>query len=600
MTNDVTVKLTLTELSSGKVHARIDQSPRGASEWPGNEFEWPEAHGEWFRAFMDKWQKPGSEADLDAEEFGSKLYKLVFDGNIHSRFNSFVADARESGATVRLALNLCGKNLGRIPFELLHEGGGFLSFSGVRIVRIFDEFSGPAPSFGPFRRLLLALAQPRDLQAWGRDLYLTHIESTIRTIGGIEIEILSHATKETLLSALQTNPSSGSRHFDAVHIVAHGRALASGDAELLLENAEGKSEALPANVLAQAFKRQPGCFAYLNSCSTALSIGENPFAGYAQRLMRDGRCGAVFAMQKPIAVTKAQSIATSFFIELSHGSSCEAAAHWAVTTQGDANSWTIPCLYTRLSQPDQERRDRIAAFFSADPTTATFAFFLPLFRMGYSQADFNTLVIEGKLGIPPKMYNYKGETHARSDLCSAVDLIALIGEILPPERAQDAIQLFRADELTGSDTSHFFLFGSRSHDMVQPLMRSQSKNFAFYYKDPVTHSDEFWQIHDLVTGEIHKVSDPSQFPPDSKERTAARETDYAVIEKIIDRENDRVFFVLAGLQDRGTRGAGEYLVKNWEKLVTKFGASPFQILLKFAPDLESFGVSVVDRKTKAQ
>jgi hypothetical protein len=218
--------------------------------------------------------------------------------------------------------------------------------------------------------------------------------------------------------------------------------------------------------------------------------------------------------------------------------------------------------------------------------------------MGFSEEDYRRLAESGQIQIPENTFNYKGLTNARSDILSAVSLMSLLGEMLPPCRATSAIQIFRASELTESKASHLFLFGSKSHDKVQAILDSYSKDFAFFYKDPETGSDEFWQIKDLKTNLVHKVHDPSKFAPGSTERTAAAECDYAVIEKIVDPLNDRVFFVLAGLQDRGTRGAGEYLIRNWENLVRKYGASPFQVLLKFAPGLDSFGISEIERKTE--
>jgi hypothetical protein len=547
---------------------------------------------------MDGWQKPGSEKQLKTEDFGRRLYDLVFDEKIRSRFTPLVEDARGRGENLRLALNLCGQKLSRIPFELLHDGDGFLMYGGARIVRIFDELSGPSPSFGPFRRLLVILAEPGDQKQWGHDEYLAELEKAIQAIGGIQMVVIPHATREIVLNALRERPTRGSRRFDAVHIVAHGHAQRDSDAELMLENSSGGSELVAANVLSQAFKNQLGCFVYLNSCSTALAIGDNPFAGYAQRLMRDGGCGAVFAMQKPISVSQARSVAQSFFTDLARGNSSEVAAHWALTAHTKDNSWAIPCLYTRLSPLQQERRDRIAAFFSADPGTATFAFYLPEFRMGFFEDDYRRLADSEQIRIPGNIFNYKGRTNARSDVDSATGLISLLGEILPPGRAQEAIEIFRAEQLTENKASHIFAFGSKSHGRVQDLLKAYSKHFAFEYKDPVTGSDDFWKIEDRKEKKVYAVRDPSKLKAGSDERAAANESDYAVIEKIIDQKNDRVIFVLAGLQDRGTRGAGEYLLKHWEDLVAKYGASPFQVLLKFEPGLASFGVSEIERKTE--
>jgi hypothetical protein len=219
--------------------------------------------------------------------------------------------------------------------------------------------------------------------------------------------------------------------------------------------------------------------------------------------------------------------------------------------------------------------------------------------MGFAEDVYRRLADRGEIQIPEKVFNYKGATNARSDVGAAVGLISLLGEILPPKRAHEAVEIFQAEQLTENrDSSHIFAFGSKSHGHVQDLLKAYSKDFAFEYKDPETGSDEFWKITDRKEGTVYKVHDPSKFKAGSDERKAADETDYAVIEKIIDQKNARVIFVLAGLQDRGTRGAGEYLLKNWENLVTKYGASPFQELLKFEPGLASFGASEIERKTE--
>lgn len=587
MTSDDTVKLSLTELNSGKIQARIDQSPAGASKWPAHEFEWPDKEGEWFRLFMDTWQKPNRpKKQPTGEQFGRQLYDLVFDGNIRSRFDPLIEGARAKGGNLRLALNLAGQNLSRIPFELLHDSHNFLMFGGARIVRIFDELSGPSPSFGPFRRLLFILAEPEGYDEWGHDEYLAGLETAIKAIGGIQLTTIEHATPKQVLAALK-EPGKGTRLLDAIHIIAHGEASSQSDAVLLLEDGRGGSAPLPAHVLAQALKNQIGCFVYLNSCSTALAMGDNPFAGYAQRLMRDGACGTVFAMQKPISIRQARSIAESFFAELSRGKSAEIAAHGAVTASTTPTDWGIPCLYTRLSPPEQERRDRIAAFFSADPNTSTFAFYLPVFRMGYFEEDYQVLVDRDQLAIAPKIYNYKGATSARSDILPAAGLMRLIAEMLPPGRSADTVTILRAADFTEGKASHSFLFGTKSQESVEALLEWRSNDFAF------EDTGKFWQIRDLKKRKLYKVDDPSKSKPRRGRGSTKQPKHYAVIEKIVDSENDRVFFVVAGLWDQGTQGAGEYLLKNWERLVEQYGASRFQVLLEFAAGLNSLGVKVI-------
>jgi len=163
-------------------------------------------------------------------------------------------------------------------------------------------------------------------------------------------------------------------------------------------------------------------------------------------------------------------------------------------------------------------------------------------------------------------------------------------QMLPGDRAQTAVCHLKADRFLDNEASHVFLFGSKSQEYLQPVLQNYSKTFDFSY------SNQYWQIEDEETNEIYSVANPTQYKSGTDERRAAEQKDYAIIEKITDPDTGRVFFILAGLQDTGTRGAGEYLAKNWERLVKDYGAASFQILLQFAPGLGTQGAAVINRK----
>jgi len=513
---------------------------------------------------------------------------LVFGAEIKTRFLACRSLSYVGG--LRLLLNLDSSDLVKTPFELLHDENGFLAFSDVRIERIFDDLPERETQRGPFRRLLVVLAEPQDQQLWGHDEYIKRLTEVVAHVPGLQCVPLLHATKNQLLNELRNQSPAGGRLYDAVYIVAHGEARPNGDGVVFLEGANHESDPVEANTLGVALQNQPGCFVYLNSCSTALPMGDNPFSGVAQRLMRDGNCGAVLAMQQPIPVEQALATAKSFFDDLARGKNFEEAAHWAVKTQGSANSWAIPCLYTHPFSADQERRDRIAAFLTADPYAATFAFYHPTFCMGYPESLYSKLADAGKITVLPDTFHYKGRTHARTDVLAAVALHSLVCQILPRDRSQTAIHYLRPDQFEDNTASHVFLFGSKSLDLVGHVLKNYSKSFAPSY------GADYWQFEDRETGRIYRVENPSRYIPGSDERQAAEQMDYAVIEKIVVPDTDRVYFVMSGLQDRGTRGAGEYLAKHWERLVKEHGAASFRLMLQFAPNLGTQGVAVVERK----
>jgi len=60
---------------------------------------------------------------------------------------------------------------------------------------------------------------------------------------------------------------------------------------------------------------------------------------------------------------------------------------------------------------------------------------------------------------------------------------------------------------------------------------------------------------------------------------------YGFVERIIDHQNKRAIFYIAGLSELSTVGAGNFLISNWEKLQQKHGDDDnFLVMLKFEPN----------------
>lgn len=63
------------------------------------------------------------------------------------------------------------------------------------------------------------------------------------------------------------------------------------------------------------------------------------------------------------------------------------------------------------------------------------------------------------------------------------------------------------------------------------------------------------------------------------------ETTYGFVERLIDYENKRSIFYIAGISELATAGAANYLISQWEKLVGKYGTQTgFLVVLRFDPD----------------
>ena len=56
------------------------------------------------------------------------------------------------------------------------------------------------------------------------------------------------------------------------------------------------------------------------------------------------------------------------------------------------------------------------------------------------------------------------------------------------------------------------------------------------------------------------------------------------VKRVIDKENKRSVFYVAGLSEHSTTGAGFYLLTEWSRLCKKFGyETPFLVMLRFEP-----------------
>lgn len=63
------------------------------------------------------------------------------------------------------------------------------------------------------------------------------------------------------------------------------------------------------------------------------------------------------------------------------------------------------------------------------------------------------------------------------------------------------------------------------------------------------------------------------------------ETTYGFVERLIDHENKRSIFYVAGISELATAGAAHYLISQWEKLAGKYGTEKgFLVMLRFEPD----------------
>lgn len=320
-----------------------------------------------------------------ARDFGARLFETLFQPAVREGFRAaYERVAPQRGLRIVLSLP---EELAGLPWELMYDadgGHGFLArsataplarhFAGAPLPHQLPEAEGPL-------RILLVTASPHgyapvstdeeeaDLTriATGRRravgdrkvgravaLAVEHLTRThsprgllqrLRERELIEMEVLAHATRETLQRRLLEASSAG-EGYHVVHFVGHGEADGSGS-YLLFETGAGDADAVAADEFAELIAEPTVNLAVLNACETAAAV--DVFQGVAQAAILRG-VPAVIGMQLPVLDRAAVDFARAFYATWAAGEPIEAALAYArrlmyQSAPGAAADWGIPVLY---------------------------------------------------------------------------------------------------------------------------------------------------------------------------------------------------------------------------------------------------------------
>jgi CHAT domain-containing protein len=220
------------------------------------------------------------------------------------------------------------------------------------VVRYLDLPSSPKPlTVKPPLRVLVATAEPKDASPLNAALELDGIRSTLAPLSAsrrVEVDVLASARRDELLARLR-------RGYQVLHYVGHG-TFGRGEGYLLLEDADGRADAVSASLLSQMVTDSSLRLVVLNACETAVTGVEAPLGGLAHQLARAG-IPAVVAMQMAIADPAAFAFSREFYGALADGWPVEAAVQEGrrsiMTLLGnDWNQrvdWATPTLYMRAA-----------------------------------------------------------------------------------------------------------------------------------------------------------------------------------------------------------------------------------------------------------
>jgi hypothetical protein len=337
---------------------RLVNSPRGSL--PAQRFTLPFSQAE-LTAFVDQLlYSPNRQSALFqgmVKLFGSQLYDALFAGELRVSLGRCVDEARDKGIPLRIKLRLHeAPELAGLPWEFLYHVGrdSFLVLdSGIPLVHSLELAEAVEPILvSPPLRILAVISNPAGLgPALDVEAEWRLLQESIADLlgqGRVVVERLPTPT----LPALQRALSSHEIHI--LHFVGHGlfeegeSEGAGGQGMLIFEDERGEAALVEAERLGRLLANARSLrLALLNACEGARTAFDDPFAGVAQTLLRQGIPAAI-AMQFPISDEASLTFSHEFYASLADGHPLDRAltsARVAIYTRHGGSEWATPRLF---------------------------------------------------------------------------------------------------------------------------------------------------------------------------------------------------------------------------------------------------------------
>ena len=325
-----------------------------------------------------------------ARDFGGRLFKAVFNDDIRLCLRRSLDETERSGEGLRIRLRLNdAPGLVNVPWEYLYNESAdrFLVLSSwTPIVRYPDlpQPIRPLAIAAPLR-ILAVISSPSDYETLDVAGEAERIRSSLADLeraGLVQVDTLEDATLLELQRKLRQTD------YHVLHFIGHGGFdKAADDGVLVFEDGTGRSRTVSGRDLGTILADQRSLrLAVLNACDGARASAEDPFAGSAQSLIRQG-LPAVVAMQFEITDGAAIAFAHEFYAAIADGSPVDAAVaegRRAIFGMGNDIEWGTPVLYMRspdgmlfdikaAAAPAEDHEDEpqpIAAADGGDPPLA--------------------------------------------------------------------------------------------------------------------------------------------------------------------------------------------------------------------------------------
>jgi O-acetyl-ADP-ribose deacetylase (regulator of RNase III) len=291
------------------------------------------------------------------EALGRRLFDQFFAGELRLYWRRHLDQARAQGAGVRISFLVDDPELAALPWELMHNGEGFLALR--RDVTFVRQIPSPVPEqppevSGPLR-ILAASANPIDMVPLDLDAIRRALEEGLRDLlasGRAAVTWLEHATAAELRRTVREG-------YQVVHFEGHGGfEPESQGGYLVLEDEGGRSVLLDAENAASLIKGAMPRLVVLNVGYSAARGRGAEVQSLAEALGGSG-VPAVVAMQWPLRDVDAMAFYRGFYTALGAGLGLDVAVAEgrraieleAGPDEESAAWWAAPVLVSRTPVP---------------------------------------------------------------------------------------------------------------------------------------------------------------------------------------------------------------------------------------------------------
>jgi uncharacterized membrane protein HdeD (DUF308 family) len=307
------------------------------------------------------------------QDFGRGLFESLLIGDVRTRYEMSLSEARRQEKGLRLKLRIQPSELAVLPWEFLYDSERdrypCLS-SNTPLVRYLDLPQPVEPlRVSPPLRILGMVTSPMGLDPLDVEHEKRLVEEAtkgLREGGLLELTWLEGQTWRHLQRAMRRGP------WHIFHFVGHGGFdPATEEGALALSNDAGHMRLLRATGLAELLDdHYPLRLVFLNSCEGAKGSESDAFSSTAATLVRRG-VPAVVAMQYEITDTAAIEFSRDFYDALADGLPVDAAVTEARTavSMDSILEWGTPVLY--MHSPDGRVFDIANTAVHTHPTSET-------------------------------------------------------------------------------------------------------------------------------------------------------------------------------------------------------------------------------------